>query len=300
MTTVDQLCIGTVKFGMPQYGFSLSSARAFDARAFVRAVIERGIARFDTAPRYGNSESVLGEALEGMKTLVWISSKAEGLAVGSSGNRTRMEASIRRSLERLRRPYLDVCYLHQNEREILEDASVHDGLSRLKESGMIRAAGASVYTHEECQAALESGIFDYIQVPVSVLDLGFYDRFITRNTTPVKFVARSLLLQGLIANRGGIAERIQQSDDVIAHLSFLDEHARSLEMSPLEMALAFVFTLPGIDHMIVGTTDLDHVEKNLQCMKLTIPKHVHAALYTRAMEPHAWTNPRMWQGQSTL
>lgn len=300
MIPVDQLCIGTVKFGMPEYGFSSSSAHAFDARAFVHAVVHRGITRFDTAPRYGDSEAVLGEALEGVETPVWISSKVDGLVLGSSGNVVQMEASVRRSLERLRRPYLDVCYLHQNERGILEDASVHDGIARLKALGLIRAAGASVYTHGECQSALESGIFDYVQVPVSVLDLCFYDHFVKRNVTSVKFVARSLLLQGLIVNREGIAERIVQSDDVLAHLSFLDEHARSLGMSSLEMALAFVGTLPGIDHLIVGTTQLSHVEKNLQCMKLTIPENVHATLYTRAVEPRVWTNPRMWQTQPTL
>ena len=290
----DQLCIGTVKFGVPDYGFSSQEGRAFDAGAFVRDVLARGIHRFDTAPRYGDSEAVLGRAFAGLGEPVWISSKGEDLVVRSPDNAVHMEESARRSIERLGVDALDLFYLHQNELTILQDPTVHAGLARLKELGIVRAVGASVYSHDECAYALGSGVFDYIQVPVSVLDVGFYDRFIKNNTSAVKFVARSLLLQGLIVNRTYGRERIKQWDGIADHLAFLDEHAAALGLSTLELALAFVFSLPDIDHAIIGTTSIGNVEKNIACLDLALPEEIHRSLYARAVKPRTWTNPRHW------
>ena len=112
-----------------------------------------------------------------------------------------MLESVKSSLKKLNIEKLNICYLHQNEINIISDPYVHDGINQLKKDGLISKVGVSLYNFQECEYAIDSGIYDYIQIPLSVFDVTFYDRFIKDNSYPVRFVARSLFLQGVLVNR---------------------------------------------------------------------------------------------------
>ena len=114
-------------------------------------------------------------------------------------------------LSYINKDFLDICYLHQNEIEIISDHYIQEGLEKLKELKLVKKTGVSIYCYDECQYAIESNTFDYVQVPISVFDLDFHERFIRNNQTSIHFVARSLLLQGILVNRSKIAARIRES-----------------------------------------------------------------------------------------
>lgn len=295
MRTVNELFLGTVKLGMPEYGFSSSvSEKSFDPIQFLRAAAYLGITRLDTSPRYGNSEEIIGRYIQESHSIPFVASKIDNLEANNPGTPQIMEQSVRNSLLKFHLPALDICYLHQNEIAVISDPFVHRGLSLLKEKGLIRQAGASVYSQEECSYAVDSGVFDVIQVPVNVFDLGFYNNFIYQNSTPIKFVARSLLLQGILVNRSKIKEHIKQSVAVLEYLQKLDEIARRGSMSILEMALAFVYGLEGIKYYVIGTTSLENLKHNIQCMKVELPQHIVDELKALAAAEKEWTNPRNW------
>ncbi len=118
-----------------------------------------------------------------------------------------------------------------------------------------------MYNFEECQYALESGIFDVIQIPVNIFDLSYYNRFVREKNTPVRFVARSLLLQGILVNRSAIHSNIRDSDQILQYLKQLDQLAEEYGFSTLEIALGFVFSLPNIDHYLIGTASIKKLKK---------------------------------------
>jgi aryl-alcohol dehydrogenase-like predicted oxidoreductase len=206
-----------------------------------------------------------------------------------------MLESVKASLTKLNLSRLDICYLHQNDLEIISDLYVHEGLLLLKQQGLIQHAGASLYSHQECEYALGSGIFDFIQVPINVFDISFYNAFIKDNKTSVRFVARSLLLQGILANRTGIREGIVQADQVLKYLEKLDELAKQYNISTLEMALAFVFSLDKIDHYIVGTTNIKHLKDITKCLSHKLPDELIRDLTNLAVVSKDWANPRNWK-----
>ena len=206
-----------------------------------------------------------------------------------------MEQSVSDSLLKLNLPALDICYLHQNEIEILSDKYVHEGLGILKEKGLIRKIGASIYSEEECLYALKSGVFDIIQVPVSVFDLGLYNSFVYEHSTSIVLVARSLLLQGILVNRKSMNKRIRRSEPVRKYLDKLDKIADSCGISTLEMALAFVYGLPGIDYYVIGTTSLQNLKHDIECMKVELPQYVTDELKALAGVEKEWTNARNWK-----
>ena len=294
---VNRLCLGTVKLGIPDYGFSSpSTLPSLDTAHFLAQVEAAGIHCFDTSPRYGNSESCLGNYLKNRAAPPpFVSSKIDHLSCGRSDTPRQMLESVQNSLTQLHLRYLDLCYLHQNDIAILRDPFVHEGLQRLKHLGLIRSAGVSVYHWEECEYALDSDVYDFIQIPVNIFDLGFYNRFIdTPSNTSIRFTARSLLLQGILANREKISSKIRQSKEIHAYLQTLDHIAGRLEMTTTEMALRFVFSLPHIDHFLIGSLSIHNLRKNLVWATKELPPDVMTEIKSMASQEKTWTNPRNW------
>ena len=296
-SVVNRLCLGTVKLGMPDYGFSSTSTLPpLDTAHFLAQVEEAGIHCFDTSPRYGNSESSLGTYLKDRAAPPpFVSSKIDNLTHGRSDTPQQMLESVQSSLAKLHLTQLDLCYLHQNDITILRDPFVHEGLQRLKYLGLIRSAGVSVYHREECEYALDSGMYDFIQIPVNIFDLGFYNRFIeTPSHTSVRFTARSLLLQGILANRETISGRIRQGKEIHAYLHSLDRIAARWEMTTTEMALRFVFSLPHIDHFLIGSLSIHNLRENLTWTTKELPPDIMTEIKAMASQEKTWTNPRNW------
>lgn len=291
----DILCLGTVKLGIPDYGFSSNSIPTrFDPVSFLMNVESMGISRFDTSPRYGQSEEILGQYIAQSKMTLFVSSKIDNLRPGDSNTPEKMLASVQTSLNKLHLKKLDICYLHQNELAIIADHYVHEGFDLLKQQDLICYTGASLYSFEECEYAIGSGIFEFIQIPISVFDVSFYNRFVREKSTSARFVARSLLLQGILVNRNAINFRIRQSQDVLGYLKQLDQLAQECGLSTLELALAFVFSLKNIDHYLIGTTSIENLEKNIRCLKVKLPLQVCVRVLEMASQPESWANPRNW------
>ena len=296
MKKSNVLCLGTVKLGIPDYGFSSDSTpRKFDPVAFLMQAEVSGIRCFDTSPRYGQSEEILGHYIAQSTIKPFVSSKIDNLRPDDPDTPERMLASAQASLRKLHLTKLAICYLHQNELAIISDPYVHEGLMLLKQQNLIRYTGASLYSFEECEYALESGLFDVIQIPVNVFDMSFYNRFVRESSiSPVRFIARSLLLQGILANRRAIHSKIRKSDHIWRYLKQLDQLAEEYGYSTLEIALGFVFSLPNIDHYLIGTTSIENLEKNIQCLKVKLPSQAFKRILAMASQPVSWTNPRNW------
>jgi aryl-alcohol dehydrogenase-like predicted oxidoreductase len=293
MPTIENLCLGTVKLGIPNYGFN-SGINEFNVAKFMTEIQELDISNYDTAPSYGNSEEILGKHLNKKGKPVFISSKIDGLKINSAKTPDGMIRSVRHSLKKLKIDCLDICYLHQNDLNIISDKYVIDGLNLLKEMKLIKFSGASVYSLKECELCLKLGVFDYIQVPVSIFDVSFYDEFIKLNSTPVKFVARSILLQGVVTNRNEVRSKIRESKEVIFYLNKLDMIAKSFNLRTIDLALTFVFSLENISKYIIGTTSVTNLNSAIECLGIKLQQCCLNKVYSMALEPRAWTNPRNW------
>jgi 1-deoxyxylulose-5-phosphate synthase len=295
MRNPDSLCLGTVKLGIPDYGFSSDDeGRIKDPVFFLNQAEQRGIRRFDTSPRYGKSEEILGQYILQSKITPFVSSKIDNLNPGDPHAAEKMMSSVQSSLLRLHLSKLDICYLHQNELDIIGDSYIHDGLMLLKQRNLIRYSGVSLYSFEECEYALDSGIFDVIQVPVSIFDMTYYNRFIKGKKTSVHFVARSLLLQGILINRNMISSHIRQSSQILGYLNDLDQLAQRYSLSVLELGLAFTFSLADINSYLIGTTSILNLEKNIKCLDIALPPTAYEKALEMASKYKDWTNPRNW------
>ena len=155
---ISKFCLGTVKLGMPDYGHSSTKndKSSFNAIQFLKNVETLGIYRFDTSPRYGTSEDILGQYFKKVKYCHLLVQKLIFLRTNESCTPEIMIENVTYSLKKLNINHLDIWYLHQNDMSIISDPYVHKGLNLLKEKKLIKYSGASVYTLEECAYAIES------------------------------------------------------------------------------------------------------------------------------------------------
>lgn len=258
-----------------------------DRREGVRIIhraLDAGINLVDTADRYGDSEEVVGEALQGRRDQVVLATKFHGPVdddVNHRGaSRRWIVQAVERSLRNLRTDHLDLYQLHRPD----PDTDIEETLSALTDlvrQGKVRAIGSSSMRGSEiveAQWAAERRGFERFrseQPNYSVLD-----REIEREILPVAqrygmgTLVYSPLAGGALTGRyrAGQANDTFRAGTGMRH--FRDERRLAaveqlLTLSdevgiPLpHLAMAFAIAHPGVTSAIIGPRTLEQLENTL-------------------------------------
>ena len=233
---VSLIGLGTVKIGrntaLDMAPFDLPSLR--QARRLIDRAWDLGINLLDTAASYGESEARLGELLEGARQRWVLCTKAGEIHENGqsrydfSGEAIRQSVEI--SLRRLRTDYLDVVLVHSDGRDmaILAKSEALDTLNALKRAGTIRAVGFSHKTIAGGRAALA-------QCDVIMTALSHGDRSQRDVVREAGDRGCGVLIKKPL-NSGGAAPE----------------------------TLRYVATQPGVSSIVVGTTNLSHLEADIE------------------------------------
>ena len=146
----------------------------------VHAALAAGINYIDTAPSYGygapenfgNSERIIGKALEGRRDSCSIATK-----VGHTMSKAETIAGVEASLKRLRTDHVEVLQFHggsysRAEMDHILNEGPMEALQELREQGKARWLG---FTAEQADTALpliETGLFDMVQVRYNIIFQG--------------------------------------------------------------------------------------------------------------------------------
>jgi aryl-alcohol dehydrogenase-like predicted oxidoreductase len=142
----------------------------FEGRvAMVRATYDAGIRYFDTSPNYGESESILGEALRGIRQHVYLATKV-GVPRSDDAILTRdgVRASVETSLKTLKVDAVDCIQVHgpafeYNGQKRAEE--LQEELVKLRDEKICRFIGLTGHNHFETMFRLiDSGRFDQLLV----------------------------------------------------------------------------------------------------------------------------------------
>ncbi len=124
----------------------------------VRECLACGINFFDTAPIYGESERVLGEALAGSRDRIILATKVWESSASAA------RASIERSFKRLRTDIIDLLQIHN----MAGWREVTPAMQAFQREGGIRYLGVTDRRPEnfpELIEAMKTGAYDAIQIP---------------------------------------------------------------------------------------------------------------------------------------
>ena len=183
-----------------------------DAVHLVRRAVDAGINYFDTANAYTDSEEKLGEALEGVRQNVVISTKS------AATDKATALRHIEESLRRLRTDYIDLFQFHNP--AVLPDPNDLNGAFaaalEMKEKGYIRHIGITNHRPKVAQAAIASGNFETLQFPFCYLatdtDFALVEGC---RQADMGYIAMKGLSGGLLNNAAACYAFMAQYDNVV-------------------------------------------------------------------------------------
>jgi aryl-alcohol dehydrogenase-like predicted oxidoreductase len=273
-------CGGPSRLGMPH------STR--HAVAIVRQAIDLGVNFFDTAQSYG-TETVVGKAIAGIaRDKVVISTKKTLPPADHSNPEKEVFNGLEQSLKALGTDYIDVYHLHGVEPKYYQFAKnkLMPAMRRLKEQGKIRFIGVSEGfvqdpAHSVLQEGLKENLWDVVMVGFSLLNpsarrtvlpltsnkgVGVLNMFAVRRALSqpkqLKKICAELVAKGAI-NKDAV--------DLRNPLGFLLRETDAASIP--EAAYRFCRHEPGIDIVLTGTGNPDHLEENIAAIiKPALPR----------------------------
>ncbi|MDT3441634.1 aldo/keto reductase [Pseudofrankia sp. BMG5.37] len=266
--------------GALMFATSVGNPDPDDSARIIHKALDAGINLIDTADAYGDSEEVVGKALQGRRDNVVLATKVSR-PTGDDPNqqgasRRWIVTAVENSLRRLRTDHIDLYQIHRPDpaTDIEETLSA---LTDLIHSGKVRTIGTSAMPASdiiEAQWVAERrGLerFRTEQPPYSLLNRG-----IEREALPVAqrygmgTLVRGPLGQGLLTGR---VRKGQQNElrraGYFRHLNDerrLDAVERFISLAeqaglPLtHLAMAFAIAHPGVTSALAGVRTMSHLD----------------------------------------
>jgi aryl-alcohol dehydrogenase-like predicted oxidoreductase len=259
------LALGTVQFGLP-YGVANKSGQVSHAEAklMVRLAFENGIDTIDTAIAYGESEKCLGEVgVENFKLVT----KLPAMPNGCLDINNWIYEQVSSSLVRLGVGQIYALLLHKSE-DLLgpNGRKLYGALDSLKEKGLVKKIGLSIYSPNELEALKNDFSFDLVQAPFNLIDQrllhsGWMQKL---KDNRVEIHTRSVFLQGLLLMK---EIDIPPKFSPWKHLwkKWHDWLAEN-NVSALQSSLAFALSFPEIERVVVGA---DNHHQLMEIIKAT-------------------------------
>jgi len=284
--TVSEISFGGVEIGLP-YGIGIHSSSDMptetEAMRLLHAALDRGINYFDTARLYGRSEEIIGAAFKGKRAQVVLCSKCrhlpktDGQLPDSAALKNLITQSLHESLAALQTDYLDVFLLHSTKLADLQHPAVAETFADLKAKGLVRAIGVSTYSAAETQLTLDQQIWDVIQLSFNLLDQRQALFFAPAQTAGVGIMVRSVLLKGILSDRGRNLHPALQivADHRARYHDLLDENHPTLS----QLATRFALSFPEVSTVLVGIDRMEYLE---QAVATATGHYLDAATRARA------------------
>ncbi|MEN8193646.1 MAG: aldo/keto reductase [Bacteroidota bacterium] len=286
--SVSEIAFGGVEIGLP-YGIGVNSRADMlsesEAIRLLHSALDNGINFFDTARMYGESESIMGSAFKNRRDEVIISTKCKpfrdkyGKLPKSKKLIEIIEKSFSESLSALQTEYIDIYMLHQADIEIIKNKIVVEKLLNLKKEGVIHAMGVSTYSVEETQKAIESGVWDVIQLPFNLMDQTHAINFSLAAEHGVGIMVRSVLFKGLLSEKGRNLHPALK--DVESHLKYYEELLDKSSPNLPTLATKFALSFEQVSSVLVG---IDRKKYMLEALKTADGVYLNNEKLARAKE----------------
>ncbi|MES2510094.1 MAG: aldo/keto reductase [Pseudomonadota bacterium] len=260
---MNRLALGTVQFGL-NYGVANRDGQVTRpvAKSMLGLARENGVDTLDTAIAYGDSEACLGEVgTEGFKVV----SKLPGVPGSCADIQGWVREQVDLSLARLGLKTLHGVLLHRPEQLLsTEGTELFRALLGLKDAGLVKKIGISIYEPGQLKVLTEKFDFDLVQAPLNLVDrrlqtTGWLQALKDKD---IEVHTRSAFLQGLLLmKQGDVPERFSQWSDVwLAWHQWLLAHG----ISAVRACLAYPLSLPGVDRLVVGADSVNQLQQILR------------------------------------
>lgn len=168
---------------------------------------------------------------------------------------------IDRSLQRLKTDHIDIIQLHSPSYEDLASGDGIEGLKRAQEQGKVRFVSLSA-DGDAAWKAIEMGEFDTLQITYNVLRQDSADIIAAAREKDMGVIIKEPIAQAIFAQ-----PRPDNGTELWDRGQVLLADEITGDCSPFDVALRWLLSVPDVHTAIVGTTNIDHFESNLQAVK---------------------------------
>jgi aryl-alcohol dehydrogenase-like predicted oxidoreductase len=294
------LALGTAQFGAAYGVANPRRLSAGEVDRILRTALELGITCVDTAPSYGDAESVIGRFLRnsgrsvGLRVCTKVSRLPDGLS--STDLRREVSAAVERSRASLRVDAIDYLLLHAAADLRAYGPSLVDALSEHRDAGRVRSIGLSVYDPEEADLGLAYPALTATQFPFNVFERsmvtsGAAERLrLAGHTT----FARSALLQGLLtlpSDRG--AEAVPGAGPWLTRFRKI---CAARQVQPVAASLGYVAERSQAQFLVVGVDSAEQLRSIARMLDERIDEGVLGEIDAELADvPVGVRDPRRWQ-----
>ena len=258
----------------------------------IHRALELGVNFLDTADMYGpfTNERLVGRAIAGRREEVVLATKfgnvrsLEGQRLGIRGDRLYVLAACDASLERLGTDYIDLYYQHR----VDPDTPIEDtvgAMAELVEAGKVRYLGLSEAAPETIRRANAVHPISALQSEYSLWTRDPENEVLpTIRELGIGFVPYSPLGRGFLSGRFRSPEDIPEGDFRRENPRFqganfnrnlelverVEELAAEKDVTPGQLALAWVLAQGEDIAPIPGTTRVGHLEENVAASEIEL------------------------------
>jgi len=294
--TVSKICLGCMSFGDSDWREWVLNEEA--GKEIVERALELGVTFFDTANMYSNGESerVLGEALEGHREETVVATKGYFQMDESNPNsgglsRKAIEQELANSLDRLGMDTIDLYQIHRWD----YDTPIEETLSALDDAvrrGDVRHAGASsMWAHQFAESLRVSEREGYERFATMQNHYNLAYREEEREMLPlcekegVGVMPWSPLARGYLTRPHESVDatlRGETEEHLYAHPyregggptinERVAELAEERGVKMAQIALSWLFHKEWVDTPIVGTTSVEHLEDAVEALDIALSR----------------------------
>ncbi|MGA2065781.1 MAG: aldo/keto reductase [Thermoguttaceae bacterium] len=317
---VSTVCMGCWSISTKDF-FWDGQAREDSIRA-IHGSLEAGVNFFDTAPAYGNGESeeILGEALQGRRAKCVVATKVPPGDLEPAKLRASCEASLRA----LQTDYVDLYQVHWPNPGVPWEAT-WGALAQLQAEGKIRAAGVSNFGVSYLEQLPHRGRAETNQLPYSLLWRAVeYEILPWCRAHATGLLCYSPLAQGLLTGKFRAPQEVPDKrartrlfsarrpltrhgepgcqDEAFAAIDALRAIAAEVGQALSRVAVAWLLHQPGVAAVVAGARDARQAADNAQAAEVELDDAVTRRLAeaTETVKQIIGANADPWEHVSRM
>ncbi len=281
---VSKVGIGTWQIGSSYWGWEREFNRDSAIRV-IKTALDCGINFVDTAESYGGglSETIIGEAIEGVREDVVIATKVSPNHLSYRG----VKKALKRSLKRLKTKYIDLYQIHWPN-PLIPIRDTMRAMEELVDEGKVRAIGVSNFSLGRLRKARE--VLKKHDIVSDQVEYNFLRRSPEKELIPycqkegLTVIAYSPLAQGLLTGKYGpgkmpngffrrafIYFRYGKIEKITNLLEVLEEISSRNQVSISQVVLSWVIRHENV-MAIPGAKREEHVKQNAASAELELSK----------------------------
>jgi len=289
----SKLILGTVQFGL-NYGINNTIGKMSEDKVFelLENAYDYGVKTLDTAEAYGNAHSVISNFHKQSKKRFNIISKY------SSSNfdyPIDLVERIQVHCSNFNVNYLEGYMFHSYndfKMNINKDPNV---LDNIKNSGLVKKIGVSVYSNDEIEDLLNFKNINLIQLPFNLFD-NEYQRKETLEKAKkrnIEIHTRSAFLQGLFfKDVNTLHKNLLPLKKDLSDLILLSKKSN---ISLAELALNYPLSKSYIDKVLIGVDSLEQLKNNIKATENDFDKSIYEKIDCIQIKNTKLLNPSNWK-----